>query len=325
MTGIIRAVLGDVAPPSSGRVYMHEHLILDSPLIESKFPHIHLPDVDAAVEEVSACAERGVVMMVDAMPISDGRDAVRLAEVSRRSGVSIVTATGLHHDRYYGPLHWTNRVPEDELIELFVADLMEGVDEFDYTGPIVRRTPYRAGILKVATSAAEPDARDLRNLSAVAAAHRITGAPVITHCEQGWGGLRQIEVLSDHGVTPSSIVLSHVDKTHDFGYLRALAETGAYLELDQSLREHAKGAVSITVRAVAALVEQGAENQIVLGTDGARRSLWSAYGGMPGLAWLTGHLPQLLKSVGVSEQQIDSFFTHNPAAALAWEPPVHAA
>lgn len=313
----IRTVLGDI-DDFDGVAYVHEHLIIDSPLIAERFPHIHLHDVGAAVAEVDACRAAGVGLMVDAMPVSDGRDVLRLAEVSRKTGVPILTATGLHHDRYYGPLHWTNRVSVDELAELFIADLRVGVDEFDYTGPIVRRTDHRAGIVKVATSGSVPDDRDLRNLAAVAAASVATGAPVLTHCEAGTGGVAQIERLTDAGVPASAIILSHVDKVHDLNYLLDLAHTGAVLELDQSLKERAHGVASATVRAVLALLEAGFGDSIVVGTDGARRTLWAANGGEPGLAWLAAEFPKVLRAAGVTEPALAAILHDNARRALAW-------
>lgn len=316
MTGI-RTVLGDISDVD-GVVYMHEHLIIDSPLIAEQFPHIHLYDLDAAVEEVGACGDVGVALMVDAMPSSAGRDVVRLAQISERTGVSIVVATGLHHDRYYGPLHWTNRVAADQLTDLFVADLLEGVDEFDYTGPIVRRTPHRAGVVKVATSGEAPDARDLRNLEAVANASIAAGAPVLTHCEGGFGGVAQIERLIAAGVPAGAIILSHVDKAQDFAYLEDLANTGAVLELDQSLRQRAERANSFTVRAVLALVAAGFTDRIVLGTDGARRDLWTSLGGQPGLAWLAGELPTILLGAGLGQRDLHQILHTNAVRALTW-------
>ncbi|NQV07783.1 aryldialkylphosphatase, partial [bacterium] len=96
MNGSIRTVLGDVAPDDLGATYAHEHIILDSPLVEDRFPDILLNDVEAAVSELTACAAAGVGAVVDAMPSAGGRDAMRLAEASRRSGVHIIATTGLH-------------------------------------------------------------------------------------------------------------------------------------------------------------------------------------------------------------------------------------
>jgi 5-phospho-D-xylono-1,4-lactonase len=314
----IRTVLGDRAPVTAGTVYAHEHLIIDSPLIADRFPHIHLHDCDAAVTEVAECGAAGVALMVDAMPAAAGRDAARLATVATRTGVDIVASTGLHHDRYYGPLHWTNRVGPDELAALFVADLTEGIDEFDYTSPIVRRTGYRAGVVKVATSGPLPDARDLRNLRAAAAASVATGAPVLTHCEDGLGGLAQLDVLAAEGVPLASVILSHVDKAEDDVYLRDLAETGATLEFDQALRQAARGTAPASLQAICALVAAGFADRIVVGTDGARRSLWTTLGGSPGLAWLARELPGSLGGAGLGPDVVGAIMRDNAVRALTW-------
>ncbi len=316
-TPFIRTVLGDITS-AKGVVYTHEHLIIDSALIADRFPHIHLYDVQAAIDEVIQCRRAGAGLMVDTMPVAAGRDINRLATIAEQTGVSILAVTGLHHDRYYGPLHWTNRVSAEELTDLFVADLTQGVDEFDYTGPIIRRTRHRAGLVKVATSGSEPDARDLRNLDAVAAASVATGAPVLTHCEGGLGGVAQVARLVGLGVPASSIILSHVDKSQDLAYMTDLAQTGAVLELDQSIRERAKGVDSITVRAVLALVGAGLEDQLVLGTDGARRSLWRTLGGEPGLAWLASDLPDVLTQAGVGPAALNKILHANALRALTW-------
>ncbi len=317
-TGSIRTVTGDVTELPPGVVYTHEHLVIDSALIAASFPHIHLHDVDAAVAEVALSREAGAALFVDTMPASAGRDIARLAIISERSGVAVVATTGLHHDRYYGPLHWSNRVGVDELTELFIADLVEGIDEFDYTGPIIRRSASRAGLVKAATSGEKPDARDRRNLAAVGQASVATGAPVLTHCEGGWGGIAQVEALASVGVPVASVILSHVDKAEDLGYLLDLAATGVILELDQTLRQHERGTGSVAVRAVLALVEAGFESQIVVGTDGARRSLWTSLGGTPGLAWLAAEFPALLVEVGLSETQVGSVMRENALRALRW-------
>jgi phosphotriesterase-related protein len=316
---MIRTVLGD-RNTVVGRVFAHEHLIIDSPLIADRWPHILLNDLDAAVAESRDCHAAGVTLMVDAMPAAAGRDVVRLAEIARRTGVDVVCVTGLHHDRYYGPQHWTNRVSTEELTELFVADLTEGVDEFDYTSPIVRRTSHRAGLIKVATSGSVLDTRDRRNLTAAARASVRTGAPILTHCEGGKGALAQVEYLVAEGVPAPSVIVSHLDKAADASYAVAVAATGATLELDQNLRQYTQGLAAPCLDVIDAVVAAGFERSIVLGTDGARRSLWRAFGGAPGLAWLATDFPRLLMQRGLTVEQIELLTSTNAVRALSWRP-----
>lgn len=317
-TGCVRTVLGDLTLLPAGVFYPHEHLMLHSPLIAAAFPEILLDDVATAVSELRECLPLGVAAIVDAMPMSSGRDASGLAEVSRRTGAPVLACTGLHHDRYYGPQHWTNNVDLDQLTDLIVEDLTTGIDAFDYTSPVVHRTSHRAGVIKVATSGHRPDARDLRNLRAVGAASAATGSPVMTHCEGGLGAEAQLKYLVAEGVSPASVLLGHTDKTGDAGYLIELAAAGAILELDQAVRQRALGVNGASIQLVAALVEAGYERQIVISTDAAKRALRHAYGGEPGLVWLASELPALLAQIGLSSEQIRMLMRDNAESAYRW-------
>ena len=179
----VRTVLGDIAPEELGVTYSHEHLIIDGGR-----PVLLEPEFDLAV--------------VDAMPCDAGRNAAMLAGIARRTGINIVAPTGLHHDRYYGPAHWSHRVSVEELADLFTADITDGIDAYDYSGPVVRRTPFRAGVIKVAGSEDGLSPRDRRVFEAAAETHRRTGAPILTHCEHGTGALEQVRFLGEHGVSP---------------------------------------------------------------------------------------------------------------------------
>lgn len=325
MTDIVRTVRGDISPSELGKTYCHEHLIIDSKMIAVEFPHIHLHSVSSAVDELIDCKQEGLSALIDAMPCSAGRQVEKLAEISSMTDMHIVVATGLHHDRYYGNLHWSNRVSVDVLTELFIADVTVGIDRFDYTSPVIDRTNSKAGVIKVATSGSNPDTRDLRNLEAVANAHVATGAPIITHCEGGEGALEQVAVLNKHGVQSRSIMLSHVDKNkksespHHRQHLIDIAQTGVFLEFDQALRQGLTGELD-SVRLIAELFSEGFGEQVVVGTDGARRSLWRSLGGEPGLGWLIASAPQLLINQGLSISDISRIYVENPRAVLSFDP-----
>lgn len=319
MTVAVRTVLGDIAGDDLGVTYAHEHVILDSPLVEDRFADIRLHDVDAAIAELRACAAAGVGTMVDATPCAAGRDPVRLAQVSRRSGVGIVAATGLHTERWYPGLSWANEAGPALLADLFTADVVEGIDRFDYRSPVVERTGHRAGAVKIGWLDDAPSDRDRRVYEAAAETHRRTGVPLLTHCEGGRGGLAQIELLDGFGVAPERVVLSHTDKVADLGYHRDLLATGAYLEYDQALRQspdEERGTAWLVTQMLAA----GHGHRLMLGTDGARRSMWTSLGGAPGLAWLlTGFVP-LLRERGATGMQIEEMLVANPARLFAFEP-----
>jgi phosphotriesterase-related protein len=312
-------VLGDVDPNALGTTYVHEHLIVDSPLIADRFSHIHLSSVDAAVAEVAECAAVGVGTMVDAMPCAGGRDVIRLAQISAATGVHVVATTGLHTARYYPGRAWVAEEPPDVLAELFRADLEEGVDRYDYAAPVVRRTEHRAGVVKIATIGERPKDTERRVFEAAAAARRATGVPILTHCEDGLGALAQVELLRELGVPLERVALSHTDKQPDLAYHRELLSSGVNLEYDQALRQpvdERKG----TAWLLSEMLSEGFGDRLMLGTDGARRTLWRTLGGGPGLAWLAGGFVDVLRSWGVDETARRRMFVDNPARFLALQP-----
>jgi len=228
VTAFVRTVVGDIDPGALGVTYAHEHLVIDGGRPVQLEPDFELSDVDAMATEVGAAVELGLAAVIDAMPCDCGRSATKLAELSRRTGLHIVGPTGLHHDRFYGPAHWSHRLDVDQLADLFVADIEDGIDRYDYSGPIVERTPHRAGIIKVGGSDGALSERDKRVFDAAAAAHRRTGAPILTHCEKGTAGIEQARRLADGGVDLEHVALSHVDKVVARGYPRELAATASH-------------------------------------------------------------------------------------------------
>lgn len=317
MTSLIRTVSGDVPAGKAGPTYVHEHLIIDSPLVSQRWPEIHLHSVSEAVAEVETCHRAGVRMMVDAMPAASGRDPVRLAEVSARTEMMIVAVTGLHTSKYYDDVPWTWEESPEELAQRFTGDIEIGIDRHDFRGLEVNRTSFRAGVIKVAALTEAPTDRDLRLFQAAAITSATTGAPILTHTEGGKGGRQQIETLLGMGVPPTRLALSHTDKVTDATYHRELLSSGVFLCYDQALRWTGE---NHTARLVAAMIAEGFGAQIMLGTDGARRSLWATLGGSPGLAWLHDGFLDLLRAEGVTPDQIEALFVTNPARFLSLSP-----
>jgi predicted metal-dependent phosphotriesterase family hydrolase len=315
----VRTVLGDIDPSALGVTYAHEHLVIDHGRATALFPDFLLEDVERMATEVAEAAALGLRAVVDAMPADTGRNATKLADLSRRTGVHIVASTGLHHERFYGPAHWSSRLGEAELAELFRADVEDGIDAHDYSGPVVRRTPHKAGVVKVAGSDVGPSARDTPIFIAAAEAHRRTGVPILTHCENGTGALEQVRLLVDYGVPAGHIVLSHVDKVVDTRYHAELLATGAYAEYDQSFRWG--DAPNGTLALIDAMTGAGLADRIVLGMDAARQGYYRAYGGSPGLAYLLDGFSRAMTERGLGAATWRALFIDNPSRAFAFAPP----
>jgi 5-phospho-D-xylono-1,4-lactonase len=312
----VRTVLGDVAPAELGVTYAHEHIVIDGGRPVELSADFLLADAERLGAELAEAASAGLRTAVDAMPSDCGRNPAKLAALSRQTGVQLIAATGLHHERFYGPSHWSLRASEDELADLFVADVTDGIDERDYGGPIVRRTAVRAGVVKVAGSDGGPSPRDLPIFRAAAATHGRTGVPVHTHCEGGSGALEQVRTLVDAGVPAGHMSLSHVDKVVDRGYHRELLSTGAFAVYDQAFRwgDSDNG----TLRLLEWAVADGHAGQVMLGMDAARQGYYHAFGGRPGLPYLLREFSTAMEACGLDAVIRHHLFVDNPARAFAF-------
>ncbi len=311
-----RTVLGDIPPEELGIVYAHEHLVIHGGRAVQLFPDFELADVDKAVAELAPVQAMGLRTVVDAMPADCGRDVLMLAEIARRSGVNVIAPSGLHHERYYHDRHWSVRLSADEIADLFVADISDGIDELDYCGPIVKRTPHKAGVMKIAGSTGGPSRRDEKVFAAAAMAQHRTGCPILTHCEGGTGALEQVEILVKHGGDPAHIVLSHVDKIVDRQYLRDIAASGARVEYDQGFRwgEAENGTLQLLEWAA----EDGLLGHITLGLDAARQKYWTQFGGSPGWTYLLGEFSRLMRERGLGDTEQHTLFVDAPRGAYTF-------
>ena len=308
-----RAVLGDV--PSLGRVYAHEHIVIDPGYVVQLFPDLLLPSVENGAKELLDFKAAGGGAVVETMPCDAGRNVLKLAEISRRAGVHLIAPTGLHLPTFYPRGHWRFRLAAAELADLFTEEVERGIDANDCAGPETRRTSHRAGIVKVASAARGLDAAERAAFEAAAATHRRTGCPIITHVEPGLG-FDQIEALTSRGVPAGKITLSHTDRTLDRDYHRALLRTGVNVEYDRTFRSPL-GRDNPTLRLYVEMVKEF-PGQVMLGTDGARASYWRSYGGTPGLDYLLREFSDFARELGVPDDLLDRTFTYTPGQAFSF-------
>ena len=105
------------------------------------------------------------------------------------------------------------------------------------------------------------------------------------------------------------MVISHTDKVRDLAYHRDMLATGVNVEYDQVLRQTED---TWTLDLIETMAAEGRLSQIMAGTDGARRTLWTELGGGPGLAYLIEALQSRL--AGCAGR---CWSTTRPALALA--------
>lgn len=314
----IQTVTGPVLAESLGLVLVHEHVAASSPDIMHGWPELYGGRerlVELAVRVLKQAHGDGVRTIVDATPIDLGRDVRLLADVSRRSGVTIIAATG----------HWLNpsvamtaRTTE-ELAGRFIADATEGLDG----------STIRAGVLKIASDAEITPFQE-RVLRAAAQAHHETGVPIITHtAAHHRTGEKQAALFEELGVDPGHVVIGHSDDSTEIDYLAGLAERGYLIGMDRlpngNLPEYGSQTVSARVRMIADLVELGHGGQLVLSHDDP---IWAGVlsavdqarhqeSNPHGLSFISRVVLPALRAEGVPEAAITSMTVDNPRRWLA--------
>ncbi|WP_064742689.1 phosphotriesterase family protein [Edaphobacter aggregans] len=312
---VIRTVLGDIDASLLGVCYAHEHIVIDRSFVTQQYPDFLLEDVARITEELRTFYRAGGRAMVDSMPCGGGRNVVKLASVSRQSGVHILCPTGLHQAKYYPHGQWITRVNLEQLAQIFVDEIEQGIDANDTNGPNVQRTVHRAGLIKVASDLNTIGAREQKIFEAAAVAHTKTGVPIMTHTEQGTAAMMQIDLFERCGLPPSSIVISHLDRKPDIAYHREVLSRGVFLEYDSAFRW--KSQENPTRDLLIELASLGFLRQLMLGMDAARSSYWISFGGSPGLTFLLDTFSRQLRDAGFTDEDLRAIFIDNPARAYS--------
>ena len=304
-----RTVLGDRPSKTMGLTYSHEHIVIEDCYVTTEHPEFLLNDVEKISEELVDFYAAGGRTVVDTMPANCGRNVLKSAEVSQRSGVNIIVPTGLHLEQYYPETHWRYSYTEDELTRLFIADIQDGIDQYDYIGPYVKRTAHKAGLIKLATGDGPFTDHQELIFRAVVNAHLETGAPILTHTNFGKQALEQALFFEKLHAKMEHVVLSHVDRAKDVGYNRAVLEVGVRVEYDSAFRWK-KHEPNYTLDLLEQLLPDFPD-QITLGMDMAKNAYWKSYGGSPGLNYLIETIPGFLKQKGL-ETYYRKLFFDNP-------------
>jgi len=298
---VYRTVRGDVPVGQVGPALFHEHLISDASAW-NRDPDLRCTDPGLVAAELRLAAADGVGLVVDATPIDFGRDLPALAKASADSGVPVVAGTGFYREISYPG--WLDGWDEERLAQRFADDIMVGADG----------SGIRAGVIGEVGCSAEMTRRERRVLTAAALAQQRTGAAIITHTQEGQGALEQLEFLLGQGADPARVIIGHLDCAGDVRVALAVIGLGANVGYDRiGLTQY----VTDEQRAaeIAALVDAGHAQRVMLSGDQARASQYRANGGDGFGKVLVSFAPRL-RRLGVPDETIAELLIANPRRLL---------
>ena len=239
------------------------------------------------------------------------RQIEMLREIAEKSGVNIISCTGFQRSIYYDAEHWVNKYSVDEIAELIAQEITEGIEINNYNGPIVRRSKAKAGVIKFATHYNMIKPMERRVIEAVCKASLKTGAPISTHTERGTMGLECIDLVEKFGVDPRRVTLGHVDRNPDLSYHKKMAARGVTLGYDGPSRAK-YWPDSVLVELIKGMCDAGYADNIMLGGDNGRATMWKQYFGAYGHNYIIEHFVPRLLDEGISQEDIYKMTVLNP-------------
>ena len=317
---MIQTVLGEISEQQLGVCLPHEHIWCDQRLgprvdllgtTRSESTFMRLDDFDVMVAELKAYKNAGGHSMIDVTCDGWGRDLDTLSRLSEVSEVHIIATAG-----YYIEPHipkFVHEWPIEKLADHITKEIEKGVG----------KSQRRCGISKSAIHRAKVEGIELKVLKAVAIAQKRTGAVITTHTTGnrrmeipgGVAGVQQLEILKSEGVDPSRLIVGHVDERPDIDVLSWLADEGCFIQFDVIGKEHFL-LDQTRAELLFELIRRGHLNSLLLSQDTSRKR-WLRDGGHSGYCYIFENFSHRLKSVGISNAEIEVMMITNPARALS--------
>src|ERR1700674_1496341 len=137
----INSVTGKCNARDLGFTLIHEHLTAGFPGWEFDNHNFNRKtEVGKAVDRLKEIQDLGVTSFVDPCPMELGRDPEFAAEVSEKSGVRVIIATGLYNDAFGIPQNF-RMLGVDDIADVYIQELTEGIG----------KTGIKPGLIKTAS------------------------------------------------------------------------------------------------------------------------------------------------------------------------------
>jgi phosphotriesterase-related protein len=270
--------------------------------------------LETATSEVMSFKNAGGDTLVDVTTVGLAPKPKLLAEVSRRTGVHIIAATGFYTASSLPQS--TVKLSLEMLADHMRRDLTQGI----------AGSEIRAGIIGELGVSTPPMPVELRVLAAAGKVQQELGCAISIHPAWGPdGAMLTAKLVEEAGIDPARTVLSHLDNRfrEDILAMRELADRGFRLGLDCFGKECYYPHVNLQlpsdgdrIRAVLGLLDAGFEKQILLSQDICTKHQLTVNGGQGYAHVLQCVRPRLLRN-GIDGATMRRLLVDNPRALLA--------
>ena len=314
----INSVLGPIDVESLGTTLIHEHLgigwtgwELDSQDFDRK------KACDKAVDKLKELYDLGIRSFVDPCPMELGRDPEFAAEVSEKSGIQIVIATGLYNDALGIPPHF-RLMDVDGIAEHYINEIEEGIGKTGIKPGIIKTAV--GGIHGITEAGRGIQDTEIKCLRAAARTSNATNTPILCHNDEMEPlGRETLDIFEEENVDFNKVLIGHACGVGDMRYYFDILERGAWLGFD---RFGIESIASDKLRLASLLGLLGVGyDRIMLSHDSIQCWRGRDTGALDSMIasspnWDTTHISRnilpAMREAGVSEEKIDTLMVKNP-------------
>ncbi|WP_204378475.1 hypothetical protein [Agaribacterium haliotis] len=305
-----------------GQIWLsHEHLLVDfrgpkglssneAELANKPYKSLQ-PVVASLLPFLLPLSDYKVSFFVDATPKYLGRNAALLQEIQRKTGLNVLTNTGLYgvQNNRFIPKDLHNKSAQ-ALAELWIDEFKNGIDG----------SSVKPGFIKIGVDAPLPN-KNLNTLQqklveAAALCHQQTGLSIVSHTGPASALWPQLEILKKTKVEAKAFIWAHayMEKNNN-EYIKA-AKQGVWISLD-GLAWDLNGHIEKLLFAKQA----GILNRVLIAHDAGwydpqKAKLKHPQSIKPYTSLFTKLIPAL-KNAGFSPREIQLLVSDNPAKAFA--------
>lgn len=303
----INTVLGPVPPANLGRTLMHEHILEDfvgaDRIAEGRYDAEDV--IRIALPHLKRVKSAGCDTLVECTPAYLGRNPRLLAQLSRASGLQIITNTGYYGaagGRYVPSAAFSETAPD--LAAHWTGEFQEGIAS----------TGIRPGFIKIGVDAGPLSEMAAKLVSAAGITHLQTGLIIAAHTGDGVAAMAELALLKKGGVPPAAFIWMHAQDEKDRSLHFRAAAQGSWVEFD-GISEETLGE---SVDWVLEMKRSGFLNRVLISQDAGWYHVGEPGGGaFRGYTLLFArYLPQLRKA-GLSDSDIRTLIVENPRLALS--------
>ena len=299
-------VSGPIDASRIGKTLSHEHVLVD--FIGADSTGYHRWNRDSVVNKVLPylldIKGKGYSTLVECTPEYLGRDPLLLKTLSEKSGIQIITNTGIYTavGGKFIPEYCYPETPE-QIAERWINETENGIEN----------SGIYPGFIKIAVERKPLEDIQRKIVAAAAITHLRTGLTIMSHTGLAVPAFQQLHILDSLGVDPSAFIWTHAHNEKDSTRQLEAAKLGAWIAFDNFNGKN----LGQFVRFANLMKDKGFLHKLMFSHDAG----WYKPG-EPGGGSFRGYtqieellIPALLKN-SFSQQDLDQVFIRNPIEAF---------